>query len=134
VKFFLRIIQRIDEFFDYISKVCALISGVLIIGVMLMIFAGVFNRALSLWVWLFVEEYSALALIPMSYFVMGYTLRWNKHLKMDLITRVIPMKWKLICGIFAAIFSLVCTGYMVQAAIRWLTYTIGSSVPASYLD
>lgn len=124
MKLFLRIIQRIDEFFDYISKVCALISGILIIGVMLMIFAGVFNRALSLWVWLFVEEYSALALIPMSYLVMGYTLRWNKHLKMDLITRIIPVKWKLICGIFAAIFSFVCTAYMVQAAIRWLTYTI----------
>lgn len=70
-------IVRIDSFFDRVSKVCAVISSVLLIGVTLIIFAGVFNRALLGFIWLFVEEYSALALIPISYLTMGYTLRWN---------------------------------------------------------
>lgn len=116
--------KKIDAFFEFISKVCAIISGVIIIGVMLIIFAGVFNRAFSLGTWLFVEEYSALALIPMSYLVMGYTLRWNQHLKMDLIVRNVPKRWKQVLGIFASIFSLVCIGYMVKSSVNWLAYSI----------
>ena len=116
--------KKIDILFDFVSKMCAVISGALTIGVMLIIVAGVFNRALSLWIWLFVEEYSSLALIPMSYLVMGYTLRWNKHLKMDLVVRNVPKKWKQILGIFSSVFSLVCIGYMIQSSTNWLIYSI----------
>lgn len=121
---FIKVIKKIDAFFDYVSKIGAVISGALTIGVMLIIFAGVFNRALSLWIWLFVEEYSSLALIPMSYLVMAYTLRWNRHLKMDLVVRNVPRKWKQIFGIFSSVFSLVCIGYMIQSSSNWLIYSI----------
>ena len=124
MQIFINITKKIDAFFEFISKICALISGVIIIGIMLMIFAGVFNRAFSLWIWLFVEEYSALALIPMSYLVMGYALRWNQHLKMDLVVRNVSKRWKRVFGIFASLFSLVCIGYMVQSSTHWLIYSI----------
>lgn len=131
VKVFIKITKKIDIFFDYISKVCAVISGILLIAVTLIIFAGVVNRAFMSWIWLFVEEYSALALIPMSYLVMGYTLRWNQHLKMDLVVRNVPRFWKKLLGIFAAVFSLICIIFMIMASFDWLVYNIERNVTSS---
>lgn len=123
--------KKIDSFFNAVSRICCVISGILLIGVTLIIFAGVVNRTFFHFTWLFVEEYSALALIPISYIAMGYTLRWNQHLKMDLVVRSVPSKVKQIFGIFAALFSLVCIVYMTIAAMDWLTYTMERNVTSS---
>lgn len=125
------VVSRIDNFFNGLSKVCAVISGVLMIAVMLIIFAGVFNRSTFGFTWLFVEEYSALALIPIAYLTMGYTLRWNQHLKIDILTRHVPIRARQVLGIFAAVFSFVCIIYMCYSAIDWFTYTLERKITSS---
>ncbi len=127
----INIIKKIDLFFNAVSRVCAVISSILLVGVTLIIFAGVINRTFFEYTWLFVEEYSALALIPISYLTMGYTLRWNQHLKMDIVVRNVPKSFKRIFGIFAAVFSLICIIYMAMAAIDWFTYTLERHVTSS---
>jgi TRAP-type C4-dicarboxylate transport system permease small subunit len=120
----INITKKIDLLFNAVSRVCAVISSILLIGVTLIIFVGVVNRTFFEYTWLFVEEYSALALIPISWLTMGYTLRWNQHLKMDIVVRNVPRYYKRILGIFAAVFSLICIIYMTISAIDWFTYTL----------
>jgi len=62
---------------------------------------------------------------------MGYTLRWNQHLKMDIVVRNVPSYYKRILGIFAAVFSLICIIYMTISAIDWFTYTFERHVTSS---
>lgn len=128
---FIKVTKKIDSFFEMISRLCYVICAVILIGVTIIIFLGVMNRTFFDFVWLFVEEYSALALIPASYLAMGYTLRWNQHLKMDIVVRNVPRKLQQIFGIFAAVFSFICIIYMAIAAIDWLTYTLERNVTSS---
>lgn len=127
----LSITKKIDKVFDFLSKASAVFSGVLLLGVTIIICAGVFNRALTDWVWLFVEEWSGLALIPISYLVFGYTLRKNRHLRMDLIVRRLTKKWQKILAIFSAAFSLVCLGFMIRSSANWFIYTLTRNVLSS---
>lgn len=128
---FTKIVRKIDLFFSFTAKISSIISGVLLVGVTLIIFAGVINRAFFNFAWLFVEEYSALALLPISYLAMGYTLRWNQHLKMDIVVRNVPDLVKNILGIFAATFSLVCLVFMLHASTNWFIYTFIRHVTSS---
>lgn len=64
--------QRIDSILDTIDKIGLVVSSALMIAVTLLITAGTINRAFIGMIWVFVEEWSALAMIPMSYLVMGY--------------------------------------------------------------
>ncbi len=120
---FINIVKKVDTFFDFIARGCLIISGTLLIFVTLIIFAGVINRAFIGMIWVFVEEWSTLALIPISYLVMGYTLRCNRHLRVDLLVTRLSSKWKIIFTIFAATFSLVCLWFMIAASADWFSYT-----------
>lgn len=62
---------------------------------------------------------------------MAYTLRWNRHLKMDILIRSVPKKAQQIFGIFAAVFSLVCICYMVLSSLDWFMYTFERNVTSS---
>ena len=126
-----RIAEKIDSAAYFISKLCMILCGFLLVGVTLMICAGVLNRTFTNWSWLFVEEWSGLALVPMSYLAFGYTLRWNKHLKMDLITRRMSIKWQNLMAVFSAIFSLACLWFLIQFSYEWLMYTVERNVVSS---
>jgi len=119
-----RVFKKADAFFDVLSKICAGICGALVIGVALMIFAGVINRTFIGWVWLFVEEWGSLALIPMSYLAFGYALRRGKHFKMDLVFKMFSPRVKSFLLIFAAVFSLFCLVYMIQFSYARLDHIL----------
>ena len=65
-----RVIQKIDSFFDMVSKICFALTAIIIIGITVLIFASVINRTFIGSVWLFVEDYATYALIPISYLVL----------------------------------------------------------------
>jgi TRAP-type C4-dicarboxylate transport system permease small subunit len=125
------IAKKIDGIIYFISKVCLAFCGAILVFLTIMICAGVFNRFFLQYPWIFVEEWSALALIPMSYLAFGYTHRMNRHLKMDLIVKRLPIKWQNIMAIFAAVFSLICLVYMIGFAWEWFYYTFERSTVSS---
>ena len=125
------IFRKTDKFFDWVSKICACFCGALLVGVTVMICAGVINRIFTTWAWLFVEEWGSLALIPMSYLVFGYALRKGRHFKMDLVIRKLSTKWQNILAVFSAAFSLCCLYYMIQFAIDRVEYTIVRNTSSS---
>lgn len=127
----LRIIKTIDGIAFYISKLSMIFCGILLVFITAMIFAGVINRFFSLWTWLFVEEWSSLALVPLSYLAFGYTLRYNKHLKMDLLVRMMSTKLQNAFAVFSGVFSMVCLVFLIQFSKTWLDYQIENSVVSS---
>ena len=127
----LRAIKKVDGFFDWVSRSCVVICGILLVGVAGMICAGVFNRIFIHAVWLFVEEWASLALIPISYLAFGYTLRQGRHLKMDLIVKKLSAKKQNILAVFSAVFSMVCLVYMIQFATNRLEYSVVRSTTSS---
>ena len=128
---FVRAVQKIDSFFNYISKICYWIAAALIVGVTVMIFASVINRTFIGGVWLFVEEYATLALIPMSYFVYGYVLRQNRHLNLDIIYNKFPFKGRIILSIFSGLFTLIVCFFMVSEAWNYMMYQLEANVVSS---
>jgi len=123
--------KKADTVFDWISKICAVISGSIIVGMALMITAGVINRSFIGFIWLFVEEWGSLALVPLSYLAFGYTMRQGRHLKMDLVFNKLPPKGQTILCIFCAVFSIVCLTYMVGFALARIDYIVVRGVLSS---
>lgn len=128
---FVRVIQKIDNFFNMISKACFTIAAIVIIFVTLMIFASVINRTFIGQVWLFVEDYATLALIPITYLVFGYVLRENRHLNMDLLFSHCPYKVKIFLSIFAGVFTLLVCCFMTSQAWTYMMYQMNKGVVSS---
>ena len=122
------IFKTADKFFERLSNICAGISGVLLVFMALTIAAGVINRSFIGMIWLFVEEWSALALVPATYFALGFTLRQNRHLRMDLIVNKLPVKWQNILAVFIGAVAFICLIYMIQFAFDRFFYSYSRSV------
>lgn len=124
-------LKKADRFVYFISKAAAALCGMILVGMVLIICSGVFNRLFIHQSWMFVEEWTGLALIPMSYLGFGYTLRYNKHLKMDLLVMRMSFKWQNIFAIFSAVFSIICLVYFVMFSYNWLDYCISRNTVSS---
>lgn len=128
---FVRAIQKIDNFFNAISKACFALAAIVIIFVTLMIFASVINRTFIGQVWLFVEDYATLALIPITYLVFGYVLRQDRHLNMDLLFSRCPYKVKIFLSIFSGVFTLLVCCFMTSQAWTYMMYQLDKQVVSS---
>jgi len=118
-----RITQKVDKVFYYISTAGAVISGLIVAFTTLMIFANVINRQFIGQIWLFVEEYTALGMIPMAYLGMAYTLRWNKHIYVDAVITRFSSKTQNIVAALVSLFSLIVLGFMIERSWNWFIYT-----------
>lgn len=127
----LKIIQRLDAISYFISKASAIFSAFLISLTTVVIFAYVINRSFIGHVWLFVEEWSSMVLVAISYFGMAYTLRHNKHIYVDIIISRLKPKTKNTIEFIIAIFCLIVLGFMIERSINWLSYTIQGNIRSS---
>ena len=128
---FVKAIQKIDGFLNALSKVCFALAAIIIVGVTLMIFASVINRTFIGQVWLFVEDYATLALIPITYLVFGYVLREDRHLNMDLLFSRCPYKVKIFLSIFSGVFTILVCCFMTSQAWTYMMYQFDKNVVSS---
>lgn len=126
-----RVIQKIDSFFDMVSKICFALTAIIIIGITVLIFASVINRTFIGSVWLFVEDYATCALIPISYLVFGYVLREDRHLNMDLVFSRCPYKVKIILSLFAGVFTIFVCCFMLSESWSYMIYQLEYNVVSS---
>lgn len=126
-----RIIQKLDGVFNWISKACFALAAIVILGITILIFASVINRTFIGQVWLFVEDYATYALIPITYLVFGYVLRQDRHLNMDLVFSRCPYKVKIFLSIFAGVFTIFVTCFMLSESYSYMMYQLESNVVSS---
>ncbi len=117
-----------DRVSYHISRAAAVISGILISLVTIMVFAYIVNRAFIGKIWLFVEEWTSLSLVPIAYLGMGYTLRWNRHLFIDVLTRKFNRKKRDTIAIAVTVFSLLVLAFMIERSLDWFAYTINQEI------
>jgi len=127
------IVKKLDKISYNISRIGAVISGVLIALITLMIFCYIINRQFTGYTWLFVEEWAGLSMVPMAYLALAYTLRWNQHIYVDALVKRFSLKTQNIIGILISLLSLVVLGFIIERSFNWFIYTwvdhIASSGP-----
>lgn len=115
-------ISKADKIISPISAVGAGISAVLIIAATLLIFAYIINRQFIGQVWLFVEEWIGLALVPIAYLAIAYTLRCGGHINVDIVmVKLSPLKRNIV-DVLVSLMALVVLVYMTERSISWLVY------------
>jgi len=115
--------RKADKIAYYVSTAGAIVSGLIVAFTTIMIFANVINRQFIGQIWLFVEEYTALGMIPMAYLGMAYTLRWNKHIYVDAVITNFSPKTQTIVAILVSLFSLIVLVFMIERSWNWFAYT-----------
>lgn len=124
-------ISKADKVIGTISVVGAGVSGILIIAAGLLIVAYIFNRQFIGQVWLFVEEWIGLALVPVAYFALAYSLRCGAQINVDIgIRKLSPLKRNIV-DILVSLIGLVVLSYMTRRSISWLVYVWQSHITTS---
>ncbi len=115
---------------NFISKQfyrISLVSGqVLIFGMALLITVDVLGRQFIGKSTLIATEVSGYALVAIVFLGLAYTLHTERHIKIDLVTRLLPPKLKQILNIFVLILSVVF--------VIWLTYATWVPVKVNYIQ
>lgn len=117
-----------DRIFSIVSKCGAYAGALIVLAITLMIFFYVINRAFIGQVWLFVEEWAGLSLIAIAYLGMGYTLRRNKHIRVDILVNRFSPRVQRILEAIVGVFSIIILAFMLERSINWLGYTIENNV------
>lgn len=110
------LLQSMDKVSNTTSKLGLFVAGAFIAVVTTMICINVVLRSVCDINMRFVEEYAMLAMVPMSYLGLGYTLRQNKHIAADiLVSRVAPFK-RHIMLLVAAVFGFFVLCFFLERA------------------
>ncbi len=117
------ILKKLDKISYNISRIGAVISGVLIALIALMIFCYIINRQFIGYTWLFVEEWAGLSMVPMTYLALAYTLRWNQHIYVDALVGRFSLKTQNIIGFLVSLLSLIILGFIIERSVNWFMYT-----------
>jgi len=115
-------ISKIDKVIRTISVAEAGVSGALIVGMTVLIIAYVINRQFIGQIWLFVEEWVGLSLVPIAYLSIAYTLRRGGHINIDIVmVKLSPWKRNIVDALVSLV-ALVVLGYMTERSISWFIY------------
>lgn len=121
-------ISTADRIIRPISAVGAGVSAILIIAASLLIVAYIINRQFIGQVWLFVEEWVGLALVPIAYLAIAYTLRCGAHINVDIVmVKLSPLKRNIV-DVLVSLMGLVVLGYMTERSISWFVYVWKSHI------
>ena len=119
---------KIDDYLSRISGAGVVISGILIAASSLLIFVYILNRQFIGQVWLFVEDWTGLALVAIGYLGMAYTLRKGKHLNVDIFIRHASPRLRNILDVIISIVALCVISYMLERSIDWFIYAYKGNV------
>lgn len=128
---FLLFMRWLDKAVYVISRICAVMAGILIALVAIMIASYIINRATFGFQWLFVEEWTSLALVAISYLGLGYTLRHGRHIYVDVILRNFSKRKQLFCGIISGLLCIIVLICMLERSWDLLSYNWVRDVRAS---
>lgn len=117
-----KIISKTDKVIGTISNIGAGASGILIVAAALLIIAYIINREWIGQVWLFVEEWIGLALVPVTYLALAASLRYGAQINVDIVMRLLPSWRRNIVDVLVSLVGLVVLSYMTERSIVWFLY------------
>lgn len=123
---------RLDRWIGLLSTGLAMISAVTFvcwIGIMAIFITcrAVFNVN-----WMFIEEFSAYIMVLLAFFPLAYSLRAGAHIRVDVVTRLLPERLKESLNIFTILLSIVVVGYLTNKGVLWFLYGLQSNVHSMF--
>jgi len=106
----------------------ALVAGIVVMT------AAIVARAVLGVAWLFVEEFTAYLMVLVTSFALLHTLRTQGHIKVDVITRLLPNRVREILEVCTSLLSLAVVGYLTQKATLWVLYGVKQQVHSSFVS
>ncbi len=116
------LLKKLDHISTFISKMGIYVSSALIVFITVIIFVNIILRSFFQYNLPFAEEWASLALVPISYLGLGYTLRKDKHISADVVIRTLSEKVRCICLLFVSIVAFIIITFYVEQAWEVFSY------------
>jgi len=81
--------------------------------------------------WLFVEEYTRYWQVLIVFFALAYTLRKNKHIKVNLLVDTLPQKTKEVIKLIVLFLIFFTISYLINKSLDFTKYGIMSQVKST---
>ena len=124
-----RILDRITS---NISSVLVSTAAVVLVGWVIVFVVYIIARAVFNVGWMFVEEYTEYFMVLVIFFALLYTLRSEGHMKVTIITRVLPKKVRDKLEVVTALLSLIVVVYLTHKATLWFWHGVVDNVHATF--
>ena len=113
------VLKTVKKIAFTLSKICRIISGVLIVGMMLFVLTDVILRLVANSGFKFSFDLCTVLLMIITYFAMVPTQAENKHLHVTLIIRLMPRKAAYtLWGIFELLSGGICIYLLIATFIK----------------
>lgn len=128
--------QRVERILDKITAVTSIIlvtpAAVALVAWVLVITVFVTGRALFNLDWKFVEEFTSYFLVLVSCLALLYALRIGSHIRVDVVTRLLPKRVQNILEVVTVLLAVVIVGYLVLRGWMWFQYGIENEVRSQF--
>tara|TARA_B100001971_G_C18015178_1_gene444409 strand:- start:47 stop:604 length:558 start_codon:yes stop_codon:yes gene_type:complete len=128
--------QRADRILDRvtgaISGALAGTAAVVLVGWVIVFVVYITARAIFNVGWMFVEEYTQYFMVLVIFFALLYTLRSDGHMKVTIITRLLPERIRDTLEVVTDLLSLIIVVYMTHKATLWFWHGLADSVHAPF--
>lgn len=124
-------VEKVDRISLFFSRLGIYASGVMILVVTLMIFTNILTRYLFNFNMPFVEEWSTLMMVPMSYLGLGYTLRNDKHITADLVIARLSVENRNRVRLLIGFIALAVMLFVLERAFELFTYSLERGTTSS---
>ena len=124
-----RILDRIT---GNISSVLVSTAAVVLVGWVIVFVVYIIARAVFNVGWMFVEEYTEYFMVLVIFFALLYTLRTEGHMKVNIITKVLPKRIRGKLEVVTTFLSLIVVVYMTHKATLWFWHGVVDNVHAPF--
>ncbi len=122
----MKLTYYLDTFSKYLFQISAVLGQALIFGMTLLITIDVLGRATIGKTTLVATEISGYALVAIVFLGLAYTLRMERHVRIELVTRKLPLRRQQQLEIAVLILSMVFIG--------WFTWATWGPVKVNYIQ
>jgi TRAP-type C4-dicarboxylate transport system permease small subunit len=122
----------LDRITGTISSVLVSTAAVALVGFVIVFVVYIIARTVFNVGWMFVEEYTQYFMVLVIFFALLYTLRTEGHMKVTIITRVLPKRVRDILEVVTALLSLIIVVYMTHKATLWFWHGVVDDVHALF--
>ena len=127
---------RVDKIFDNVTSIISigLISpaAVALVAWSVVMAVLIIARALFDMHVPFLEEFTAYLVVLVGFLALPYTLRTGGHIKVDVVTGLLPKRVRDILGVVTTLLSLVIVAYLAHKGVLWFWYAVESKVHSEF--
>lgn len=130
----MKIMSTFQQILNHLYKGCLILSGLFFVSVALLNIYDLFAPFLG-HTPRSANEFSGYCMGASAFLAMGYTLRSNEHIRVNIIIRLLPQQTQRILNFIASLIAIALTGYLTWFSIdltldSWIYYDVSQGLIA----